>query len=261
VGKVFVPADVLNNKGKLTTRQWEMLKQHPEFGLRQLEISRNIDPIVLAVTYEHHERNDGSGYPRGIRGEQMHPVSKICAVVDSFDAMTAFRPFKSHTMTVSEAVAILIKETPQKYDQNVLDAWLKLLRAAEQHGVLSEPIKLPGQQNHRAFPRFPIDCPAKLNVLERVTKPDGTPTKEWTEQPATEVIVHNISRAGAAFITKQQVQLNEYVRLCMKGKATMSREEHGIVVRCRAYKDGWFEVGMKFVDVSVMDAEVGSEAA
>ena len=63
---------------------------------------------------EHHERLDGTGYPLKLSGEAIHPLSRICAVVDSFDAMTAFRPFKDRTFSVAEAIAILKKEAAQQ---------------------------------------------------------------------------------------------------------------------------------------------------
>ena len=243
VGKVYIPAEVLNKKGKLTNEEWDMIRQHPEMGCRHLEKFDRIDPLVLTVTREHHERIDGSGYPHKIKGEQMHPVSKICAVVDSFDAMTAFRPFKDRTMTVAQALGIIMEETPSKYDEQVVEQWVGLLQSAEREGVLSEPVLSSDGKNHRQFPRFPINCPARLHLLQKRGE-------EWIERPGIQVIAHNISRSGAGFVTQQQVQPGESVRLYLQGQGSLSRMDEGLVMRCRAYKDGWFEVGLKFAGMN-----------
>jgi HD-GYP domain-containing protein (c-di-GMP phosphodiesterase class II) len=244
VGKVHVSAEILNKKGKLSNEEWAMIKRHPDLGCEHLSKFEGIDPLVFAVTREHHERMDGSGYPRGIRGDQMHPVSRICAVVDSFDAMTAFRPFKERSMTVSQALSIIKSETPGKYDEMVVDTWLNLLQAAEREGVLSEPVKLEGDSQSRKFPRFPIHCPARLHLLET-----GPTPEELVEKPALQVIAHNISRGGAGFVSQQMVRPGERARLYLTGEGTLERNDDGLVVRCRAYKDGWYEVGMKFASL------------
>jgi HD-GYP domain-containing protein (c-di-GMP phosphodiesterase class II) len=243
VGKVHVAAEILNKKGKLTDAEWAAIKRHPDLGCEHLAKYDGIDPLVFAVTREHHERMDGSGYPRGIKGDQMHPVSRICAVVDSFDAMTAFRPFKERAMTVAQALSIIAKETPSKYDQRVFDAWLALLEGAEREGVLSEPVKLKGDTQSRQFPRFPINCPARLHLLEQSAGQD------WVERPALQVIAHNISRGGAGFVSQHMVRAGERARLYLQGEGTLARQDEGLVVRCRAYRDGWYEVGLQFASL------------
>ncbi len=255
VGKVYIPAEVLNKKGKLTNEEWDLIRQHPEMGCKHLEKFDRIDPLVLTVTRQHHERIDGSGYPHKIKGEQMHPVSKICAVVDSFDAMTAFRPFKDRTMTVAQALSIIMEETPTKYDEAVVEKWVGLLQSAEREGVLSEPVMLADGKNHREFPRFPINCPARAHILQK----DGD---EWIERPGIQVIAHNISRSGAGFVAQQQVQPGETVRLYLQGHGSLSRVDEGLVMRCRAYKDGWFEVGLKFAAMKEIEGtDIDTKAA
>jgi hypothetical protein len=236
---VHISAEILNKKGKLTDAEWNMIRRHPDLGVEHLKKFENIDPLIFAVTREHHERMDGSGYPRGLTGDQMHPISRICAVVDSFDAMTAFRPFKERSMTVAEALTIISKETPSKYDQKVFETWLSLLQAAEREGVISEPVRLEGQEQSRKFPRFPIHCPARLHVLESAGE-------TWVERPALQVIAHNISRGGAGFVSQLLVHPGERARLYLTGEGTLNRHDEGLIVRCRAYRDGWYEVGLKF---------------
>ena len=73
---------------------------------------------------------------------------------------------------------------------------------------------------------------------------------EPQEELGIQVIAHNISRSGAGFVTQQQVQPGESVRLYLQGQGSLSRMDEGLVMRCRAYKDGWFEVGLKFAGMN-----------
>jgi HD-GYP domain-containing protein (c-di-GMP phosphodiesterase class II) len=122
IGKIYVSEDILNKKGKLTVDDWSALKSHPTLGFNHLKKFDNMSELVLRVTAEHHERMDGSGYPSRLTGDKMLLASRICAVVDSFDAMTAFRPFKTKTESFGSALRILQNEAPSKYDQDDVDA-------------------------------------------------------------------------------------------------------------------------------------------
>jgi hypothetical protein len=167
-------------------------------------------------------------------------------VIDSFDAMTAFRPFKERTMTVTQALDVIIAETPKKYDQKVVDAWVDLLRAAGQNvGAAGEAGKDSGSHNRR-YPRFPIDCPARAHVLER--KSAGI-----DERPGIPVVAHNISRSGIGFLSQFPVRVGDNARVYLQGDGTLSKIHEGVVIRCRSYRDGWYETGMDFATVA--DAE------
>lgn len=130
LGKIYVPQEILNKPSKLTDKEWAEIRRHPQHGIdiMLMRMSSHIHPLILRVVYEHHERSDGSGYPRGSRN--IHPVSMMCAVVDSFDAMTAMRPFKDRTMSVAQAAAELRSCTPDKYDPEIVSAWLTLVEDA-----------------------------------------------------------------------------------------------------------------------------------
>lgn len=238
VGKVYIPPETLNKKGKLTDEEWAQIKRHPELGYQYLQRFDHINSLVPTVAHEHHERLDGTGYPRGCKGDQIHPISKICAVIDSFDAMTAFRPFKERTMSVAQAMSIIVEETPAKYDEKVVEKWMELLQSSHPAG-LTEPVTVGNDANQRQFPRFPINCPARLHVLQK-------DQIDWVEKPGLPVIAHNISRSGAGFVSQQSVQPGETVRLYFQGKGTLERVNDGMVVRSRVYRDGWNEIGMKF---------------
>lgn len=125
LGKIHVPQEILNKPGKLTDEEWAEIRRHPQHGINIMLSHQHVHPLILHVVYEHHERSDGSGYPSGSRN--IHPVSMMCAVVDSFDSMTAMRPFRNHTMSVAQAAAELMSCTPDKYDPEIVSAWLTLV--------------------------------------------------------------------------------------------------------------------------------------
>ena len=95
LGKAAMPMDVLNKPGKLTEAEFAIIKTHPQEGHRLLQTSANVDPMVLEVCLHHHEKTDGSGYPHGLKGDEISLFAKMGAVCDVYDAITSNRPYKS----------------------------------------------------------------------------------------------------------------------------------------------------------------------
>lgn len=242
VGKMFVPEEILNKTERLSDEEWAVLRSHSARGHEHLRSQGVSSDIVLRITLEHHERMDGTGYPSGLKGDQMHPLSRICAVVDSFDAMTACRPFKNRVKTIAEALAILQSEAPAKYDPKVVEAWAGLLKKASQDGAFRESIDpAAASVGRRRHTRHCIDCPAQLRLLT------GSPGGAWTEGPPQAAKAHNISREGVGLLAKQPLSIGQYVRAVLKGKGTLQdRTLEGQIVRARAHSDGWHELGVRF---------------
>jgi response regulator RpfG family c-di-GMP phosphodiesterase len=95
IGKIATPDAVLLKPGRLTPDEWEIMKQHPTVGLQILDgSSRPILKAAAVIAHQHHEKYDGSGYPQGLRGEQIHPYARIVAVADVFDALSHERCYK-----------------------------------------------------------------------------------------------------------------------------------------------------------------------
>lgn len=261
VGKMYVPEEVLNKVGPLTNDDWARLREHPGKGHEHLKSQGVTDEIILRVCLEHHERMDGTGYPLKMKGKDMHLMSRICAVVDSFDAMTACRPFKNKVKTIAEAVQILQKETPEKYDPVVVEAWVNMLTKAAHDGLINEPIiaaPATDKVGRRAHERFNVDCPARVCTL-RQTK-DG-----WTEGECILGKSHNISRGGLGLLLTRSINPGTYIRVYLKGAGSLdNRVMEGKAVRCRAYKDGNHEIGIKFCHPGADEtaaAKVASEAS
>ena len=108
MGKVNVPLDILLKEGKLSDHEFAVMKQHTTFGRDILMSGRNIFSGSVDVAFGHHENNDGSGYPRGLEGHQLSQNTKIVAIVDKYDAITADRVYQ-RGRTHMEAITILNK--------------------------------------------------------------------------------------------------------------------------------------------------------
>ncbi len=94
IGKSLIPRDILNKPGKLNDEELQKMKKHAEYGYYLIKSMKGIDQRVAEAVYYHHEREDGSGYPKGLSGTQISQFAKILAVADTFDAMTANRSYK-----------------------------------------------------------------------------------------------------------------------------------------------------------------------
>ncbi|MGB9893309.1 MAG: HD domain-containing phosphohydrolase [Candidatus Saccharicenans sp.] len=126
LGKISVPAEILNKPGKLNPNEFNLIKDHPRVGY---EILKTIDfPWPVAeIVYQHHERLDGSGYPLGLKDGQIHPMARILAVADVVEAMLSHRPYRS--AFTPEAVINEIKTNQGlTYDPPAVEACVDLLR-------------------------------------------------------------------------------------------------------------------------------------
>ncbi|MBM7565396.1 HD-GYP domain-containing protein [Paenibacillus sacheonensis] len=119
VGKTQIGVHVLKKDGKLTIDEYEEMKRHTERGYYLLKDEPNIPLVAAHCAYQHHERLDGSGYPRGIKSDDIHEYAKLIGIVDSYDAMTTTRVYRS-PMLPHEAVESLYAGTGTLYDQKML---------------------------------------------------------------------------------------------------------------------------------------------
>jgi putative two-component system response regulator len=133
VGKVAVPDSILLKPGKLTPEELEIVKGHAETGYKVLAGSTS-EAVRLgaAIARSHHERWDGSGYPRGLAGEDIPLEGRIAAVADVFDALTSDRVYRS-ALSVKATVKMMLDERGQHFDPSLLDAFFVAL--PEIHGI------------------------------------------------------------------------------------------------------------------------------
>ena len=127
IGKIGVPRHIINKPGSLDQEEWEVIKSHPDIGYQIcLPLKKNLG-LALDVIRCHHEKLDGSGYPEGIKGDEIALVARIMAVVDIFDALTTDRPYRE-AMPHENAFDILQNEADQgKLDEEVVRAFISMI--------------------------------------------------------------------------------------------------------------------------------------
>jgi putative nucleotidyltransferase with HDIG domain len=127
IGKMVVPDAILHKPGALTADEWVVMRRHPEDGRNFLGKVSYLQQ-ALDVPYSHHECWDGSGYPRGLEGEEIPLAARIFAVVDAFDALTTRRPYRE-AWTELEAIAHIEARAGTHFDPRVVSVFVGLRRA------------------------------------------------------------------------------------------------------------------------------------
>jgi PAS domain S-box-containing protein/putative nucleotidyltransferase with HDIG domain len=126
IGKIGIPSEILNKPTKLTSLEFELIKTHAQAGyeiLKQVDFPGPVAQIVL----EHHERLNGSGYPKGLQGQAIRLETRILSVADVVDAMTSLRPYRA-SLSVEVALAEISNGRDTLFDGDVIDACIKLFR-------------------------------------------------------------------------------------------------------------------------------------
>ncbi len=126
IGKIQVPAEVLNKPGKLTDLEFNLIKLHPQVGYEILKTIRSPWPIPDAVL-QHHERVNGSGYPQGLKGDQIILDARIISVADVVEAMSSHRPYRPG-LGLEAALSEITKLRGIELDADAVDACLKLFK-------------------------------------------------------------------------------------------------------------------------------------
>lgn len=120
IGKTKLPEALLQKPGKLTAEEYELIKKHTEYGFKLLKDEPNIPLLSAHVAFQHHERLDGSGYPRGIAGDHIHHYAQWVGLVDSYDAMTSVRSYRP-PMLPHEAMEIIYTCSGTMYDKSKIE--------------------------------------------------------------------------------------------------------------------------------------------
>lgn len=129
LGKIAIPDAILLKPGKLTPEEFEIMKTHAQVGAKMLEgAGSQVIQMAEKIARSHHEKWDGSGYPYGLKGQEIPLVGRIVSVADCFDALTSIRPYKA-AWTVEESVEYLLKYSGVWYDPTVIAAFVHSLPA------------------------------------------------------------------------------------------------------------------------------------
>ncbi len=129
VGKIAIPDGILLKPGPLNEQEWAIMKQHPVYAYEWLKEVPFLKKAI-AIPWAHHERWDGSGYPRGLAGEAIPLAARIFAVADVFDALTSDRPYRK-AWSREEALRYLREESGKQFDPRVVEAFFRLVERGE----------------------------------------------------------------------------------------------------------------------------------
>ena len=127
IGKLNLPDSILTKRDPLTDTEWEMIRHHPELGTRIIKYIVGLRGCIDAVLF-HHERYDGNGYPRGLKGEEIPKDARIMAIADSYDAMISERGYKKRKLTEEEAIKELDACSGTQFDPELAKIFIELRR-------------------------------------------------------------------------------------------------------------------------------------
>lgn len=129
IGKIGIPEDILNKPGRLTEKEYEIMKGHVESSIGIIRHLPSLDYVIPAVI-GHHERYDGKGYPRRIAGEDIPLMARILCIADSFDAIVSKRSYKE-PQTAERALQILEEEAGRQFDPELVSVYIKLIKSGK----------------------------------------------------------------------------------------------------------------------------------
>jgi HD-GYP domain-containing protein (c-di-GMP phosphodiesterase class II) len=119
VGKVFVPSDVVKKPGKLSEQEWQQMRTHPGEGARALAGMEDLPALTSTIALEHHVYCDGSGYPALPPQHTPHLLSRLVAIVDTYDALTTERPYRTR-WTPQQSIAWMLYDARGRYDRQLM---------------------------------------------------------------------------------------------------------------------------------------------
>ena len=120
VGMNRVKPRILNKEGPLTRSEWEEVKKHPERGYSLMKSAVVVPVPSLRIILEHHERPDGSGYPRGLKGDAISQLARLCQIVDKFDSMTTRKPYREPLTSSDTLKRIYYEESTEKFKRIII---------------------------------------------------------------------------------------------------------------------------------------------
>ncbi len=166
IGKAKIPDSVLNKNGKLTREEYQEIQKHPQIGYEVLQDCKDIDDTAKCIPWQHHERFDGSGYPRGLKGSQIHEFARIVTLADVYDAMSTDRIYRKRFLP-HEVIEFIRDQGKTLFDPELTNRFL-LNIAPFPIGSLV----LLNTQEKAVVVKVPKDCPTRPEV-DIIFGPEG----------------------------------------------------------------------------------------
>ncbi len=125
IGKIGIEGSILDKADTLTQKEYDEIKKHPEIGYRILSSSADMKELA-EIILGHHERWDGTGYPKGLKGEDIPILSRIVSIADSYDAMTNDRPYRK-ALTEEEAMHEILENAGSQFDAQIVEIFIDVV--------------------------------------------------------------------------------------------------------------------------------------
>ena len=255
-GKIFIPTDLLNYKEKLEDQQLEVIRSHVEKGSMHLRAYTDLSEEVIRMTEEHHERMDGTGYPRQLRTRQISVYGRMLAIVDSFEAMTSVRPYRNNCMSVEQAMDIINDMAPSQLDETIVEPFSRFIESnllnnsddigqnvdysiLKALGLTEKDKDNPSGRKHK---RFYFRVRSSLQIVRRRDN-------RFLLSPEHLIIAHNISQSGIGFLCTRVYNQDDIIRISIESQKEKKKITYlAKIVRCLDHADGWFTLGAKFIE-------------
>jgi HD-GYP domain-containing protein (c-di-GMP phosphodiesterase class II) len=130
LGKVRINSGIIRKQGKLTREEMEIMRRHPYHGFKILQQADQLSKECAIITMQHHEREDGSGYPMCLKGDRIHIYGRICCIADVYDALTAERSYKAK-LSSFEALKLMKEKMLNHFHQEIFEKFVLLFSEAE----------------------------------------------------------------------------------------------------------------------------------
>jgi len=127
MGKMAIPDEILQKPGPLNEAEWVKMRRHPVYAYEMLSNIAYLKP-ALEIPYYHHERWDGSGYPTGLKGQDIPLAARLFAIIDVWDALSSDRPYRKK-LPRPEVIAYLHEKSGILFDPNLVDVVLSIMEA------------------------------------------------------------------------------------------------------------------------------------
>jgi len=172
IGKLKIPDAIFKKEGKLTPEEFAQMKLHTNFGYEILRPLTDLSSVSSLVSLEHHERIDGSGYPRGLRGNEIHLFSRIAGVVDVYEALTANRVYRRAYLP-HDALEFLLGGGGSKFDSIVIEAFVRTI------AVYPVGMTLLLSNGYRAVVTKSPKMQTQRPIVRVIEDGEGNPVTPW----------------------------------------------------------------------------------
>lgn len=173
IGKMMVPDAILNKPGKLTDEEFSTMKTHVQLGTEILRITPNISETVIRVVSQHHERFEGTGYPKGLKGDAISQLGQMASIVDVYDALTSDRVYHKG-MEPPEVLRKMFEWAPNHFDEALVQHFIRILGIYPvgtlvklESGRLAVVLEVPRENTLRPLVRLCFDTRKKVPLVPR----------------------------------------------------------------------------------------------